>query len=142
MVFEGLVSVGLDVATSSEDVKICHTLHADSFPNHHTTASPAIHLMDTTVGVPATTFPPHPFPPIGIADMKCRYIYKGHLSPMTLYPSTMPLRPLNLLLSMLLSLGSTNSLLGCRSCSRSRRRAVCWLMVAAVVAAGWNLLRR
>ena len=62
VVLEDLVSVGLSVATFSNDVKVCPTLHADSSPSHHTTTSPAIHLMDTTVYAPFQTSPP-----IGIA---------------------------------------------------------------------------
>ena len=44
---EYLVSIGLDIATSSEDVKVCPTLHADISPNDHTTTSRTIHPMLT-----------------------------------------------------------------------------------------------
>ena len=40
------VSVGLDVPSSSEDLKVCSTLHADSSPNLHTSISPMIHLIN------------------------------------------------------------------------------------------------
>ena len=44
VVLDYFVSVGLDVPSSSEDLKVC--LHADSSPNLHTSISPVIHLMN------------------------------------------------------------------------------------------------
>ena len=92
MVLKDPISVSFGIASSSENVKVCPILHADS-SQIIILPSPREYLIDTTFGdIFHLVF--------DIAEMKSGFICKEDLSPMVLCPLMMLLSPLILLLSI------------------------------------------